>query len=195
MDPTTIAPGQAHAFRLAPGNLFRIIDVEGQQACELVAICADDAGEYLDCSATMEAVGRLFPTEKSKFYSNRYEPMFTLLEDKVACHDLLQPGTSSRSRQHFLGESGERNGSLEWTQAALAGVGMEGVFIPRPAHFFRRTDVDDEGNFAMMETPSNAGDYALLQCERDLVAVLAVPDDEISPTTGCNPTPIRVEFA
>ena len=193
MEEVVIQPGEARAFRLPQGTMLGIRDVEGQQSCELVAVVADDTSEFLDPSVTMEVVGRLFPTEKSKFYSNRYEPIFTLVEDAVAHHDLVQPSSSATSRALFLGEDGSRQGTREWIEGALA---EEGLTLPtlRPVHLFRRTDVDQEGNFSLMETPSKAGEGLVLHCERSLVVVVAVPDDEISPITGCNPTPIQVEI-
>lgn len=195
IEEVVIQPGEARAFRLPQGTMLGVRDVEGRQACELVAVCAEDPGEYLDPSVTMEIVGRLFPTEKSKFYTNRYEPIFTLVEDSVAHHDLMQPSSSAASRQLFLGEGGERKGTREWIEAALAAEGLGEIPTPRPVHLFRRTDVDQEGNFVLMETPSEAGQGLVLHAERAVVAVVAVPDDEISPITGCNPTPIQVEIS
>ncbi|NRA97041.1 MAG: hypothetical protein HRU14_12620 [Planctomycetes bacterium] len=46
-----------------------------------------------------------------------------------------------------------------------------------------------------METPSQAGEGVVLHCERAVVAVVAVPDDEISPITGCHPPPIQLEIS
>lgn len=190
-----LQPGEARALRLPKGTVVGVRDLEGRQACELVAFVADDLAEYLDCSVTMEIVGRLFPTEKSKFYTNRYEPLLTLVEDSVGTHDLLHPASSSDSRRLFLGEDGSRRGTREFLAEALEKAGVRPPHLPRPVHLFRRTVVDDEGNFAMMETPSTAGQGVVLSCERPVVLVFAVPDDEISPVCGCNPTPIRIEIA
>ncbi len=189
-----VKPGEAKALRLPKGTVLGIRDLEGHQSCEILAFVADDLSEYLDCSVTMEIIGRLFPTEKSKFYSNRYEPLLTLVEDTVGSHDLLQPATSADSRRLFLGEDGSRKGTREWSVAALTHLGLKPPHIPRPAHLFRSTVVDDEGNFAMMETPSKPGHGVVLSVERPIILVVAVSDDEISPITGCNPTPIRLEI-
>ncbi len=194
-EEVVIEPGSARAFRLPKGTMLGIRDLKGRQACELLAFVADDPAEYLDPSVTMEVVGRLFPTEKSKFYTNHYEPLLTLVEDTVGSHDLLHPSSSSESRRLFLGENGERQGTREWILKALQAGGFRVPYVPRPVHLFRRTVVDDEGNFAMMETPSSAGQGVVLHCERPVIVVVAVPDDEISPITGCDPTPIRVEIA
>ena len=195
VEEIVIQPGQARALRLPKGTTLGIRDVEGRQACELVAVCTEEPGEYLDPAVTMEIVGRLFPTEKSKFYSNRYEPVFTLVQDDVATHDLMQPSSSAISRALFLGESGEREGTREWIEGALADEGLGDLPALRPVHLFRRTDVDPDGNFVLMETPSGPGQGVILQCERPLVVVVAVSDDEISPITGCNPTPVKLEIS
>lgn len=195
IEEVVIQPGEARAFRLPQGTMLGVRDLKGRQACELVAMDAEDPDHFLDPSVTMEVVGRLFPTEKSKFYSNRYEPLFTLVEDAVAHHDLMQPSTSAASRSLFLGEDGSRKGTKEWIEAALEGEGLGGRPTLRPVHLFRRTDVDAEGSFVMMETPSQPGQGVVLHCERALIVVIAVSDDEISPVTGCNPTPIQVEIS
>lgn len=193
IDEHLLEPGGGRALRLPAGARVLVRDVEGRQACEMVALVAEDPTEHLDCSVTMEVVGRLFPTEKSKFYSNRYEPLLTLLEDRVGWHDLVHPASSRDSRRLFLGEEGGRAGTREVLERVLREAGLEGVLVPRPVHLFRRTDVDEDGNFVMMETPSGPGDGVTLQVERELVLAFAVPDDEISPVCGCDPTPIRVE--
>ncbi len=189
-----VAPGSAAALRLAKGTLLGIRDVEGRQACELFAFDAVDAAQHLDASVTMEVTGRLWPTEKSKFYSNNYEPFFTLIEDAVGRHDLLQPSSSRAARELYYGEDGKRVGCREWALEALTREGLKLVHLPRPVHLFRRTDVDAEGIFSAMETPSRQGAGVVLQCERDLIVVVANPDDEISLVTGCNPTPIQLEW-
>ena len=192
IDEYVLQPGEARVLRVPRGARLGIHDIEGSQAAELVAFVQDDLAEHLDCAVTMEVIGRLFPTEKSKFYTNRYEPLFTLLEDTVGRHDLVHPASSKMSRSLFLGESGEREGTLERFRDAFATEGVDVAVLPRPVHLFRWTDVDGDGNFVLMETPSEAGQGVKLQVERDALVGIAVPDDEISPVTGCNPTPIRV---
>jgi uncharacterized protein YcgI (DUF1989 family) len=189
-----VQPGTAFALRLAKGTLLGIRDLHGHQSCELYAVDAADGLHHLDPSVTMEVTGRLWPTEKSKFYSNRYEPLFTLVEDAVGRHDLMQPASSKAARQLFYGEDGRRSGCLEWASAAFAQAGLQLAVASRPVHLFRRTDVDAEGIFSAMETPSKPGSGVVLQCERDLVVAVANPDDEISLVTGCNPTPIQLEW-
>ncbi|MAG58218.1 MAG: hypothetical protein CMJ83_18180 [Planctomycetes bacterium] len=195
MEEVTIEPGTARAFRLPEGTMLGIRDRDGHQACELLAVISDDPSEHLDPSVTMEIVGRLFPTEKSKFYTNRYQPIFTLVEDAVGQHDLMQPSTSKDSRGLFLGEDGSRVGTREWIKEAFATEGLTDLPTLHPVHLFRYTTVDAEGNFAMMATPSEAGTGVVLHCERPVTVVIAVSDDEISPVTGCNPTPILVEIS
>ena len=192
IDETVLEPGQARVFRVPASARLALRDLEGHQAAEFLAFVADDLSEHLDCSVTMEIIGRVFPTPGSKFYSNRYEPLLTLIEDDVGTHDLFHPASSALSRSLFLGESGERGGTREAFEEALADAGVQVPHLPRPVHFFRRTDVDQEGSFVMMETPSAAGQGVRLEAGRDLIVVVAVPDDEISPITGCNPTPIAV---
>ncbi len=194
MSGNTVQPGTAVALRLPKGTLLGIRDLEGHQSCELWAFDATDASEYLDPSVTMEVTGRLWPTEKSKFYSGRYEPLLTLVEDTVNRHDLMQPSSSACARMLFYGEDGKRAGCTEWALAALASIGVALKTLPRPVHLFRRTDVDAEGVFSAMEAPSQIGQGVVLHCERDLIVVVANPDDEISLATGCNPSPIRLEY-
>lgn len=189
-----LKPGSALALRLPKGALLGVRDLEGHQSCEFWAFDAAKPDEHLDPAVTMEVTGRLWPTEKSKFYSWRYEPLLTLVEDTVNRHDLMQPSSSAIGRALFYGEDGSRPGCQEWALAALASAGVQRVRMPAPVHLFRRTEVDAEGVFSAMETPSLAGQGVVLQCERELIVVFANSDDEIALTTGCNPTPIRIEY-
>src|ERR1700760_4094580 len=88
-DLTIIPPRTGTAFTLKKGDLLRIVDIKGEQVSDLLCYNQDDIKEYLSSGRTLDYAETLFLTKGHKFYSNRSNVMFTIVEDEVGRHDFL----------------------------------------------------------------------------------------------------------
>ncbi len=78
-----IDPQSGTAFTIKQGQIIRIIDVEGEQVSDLFCFAKDGVEEHLSSGHTTDYNGKLFLSKGDTLYSNRSNPMFTIVADQV----------------------------------------------------------------------------------------------------------------
>ena len=69
--------------------MIRIIDIAGEQVSDLYCFAEGKLEEHLSSGHTTDYNGKLFLTEGDTLYSNRSNPMFTIVADQVGKHIML----------------------------------------------------------------------------------------------------------
>ena len=83
-----VAAGRGAGLRLKRGEQLRVIDIEGGQTGDLVAFSAD--GKHrLSSGRTFDYGGKIYVSTGDALWSDRSEPMLTIVADDVGKHDLL----------------------------------------------------------------------------------------------------------
>ena len=83
-----VAAGGGAGLRLKRGEQLRVIDIEGGQTGDLVAFSAD--GKHrLSSGRTFDYGGKIYVSTGDVLWSDRSEPMLTIVADDVGKHDLL----------------------------------------------------------------------------------------------------------
>jgi uncharacterized protein len=103
MSEKLIVPaGGGAGLRLEHGECLRVIDIEGGQTGDLVAFSAD--GTQRLCSGrTFDYGGKIYVSTGDVLWSNRSNPMLTIVADDVGKHDLLySPCSLEMYRLSFL---------------------------------------------------------------------------------------------
>jgi uncharacterized protein YcgI (DUF1989 family) len=90
-----LKPQTGIAFELEKDRILRVMDPEGEQVSDVVAFTSPgpgraDASEWLSSGRTIDYNNTIYQTTAHILYSNRSNPMFTILEDKVGRHDFLR---------------------------------------------------------------------------------------------------------
>ena len=115
MDQVTryrLEPQTGIGFGLEKGQTLRIIDPEGEQVSDVVAFACvgpgrADASEWLSSGRTIDYNNTIYQTTGHVLYSNRSNPMFTIVEDKVGRHDfLLTPCSPETFEMLYEGHEG-----------------------------------------------------------------------------------------
>ena len=76
-------------FFLQRGQILRVIAPRGEQVADLVAFASKDSAEWLSSGRSIDYNNTIYLTTNHVLYSNRSNPMFSILEDKVGKHDFL----------------------------------------------------------------------------------------------------------
>ena len=180
-----VPAGRAMAFHVKRGDSFRVMDIEGGQVADLIAFNEKDLSEKLDQSRTRINNWKYRISVGDLVYSNKNNPMLTILEDKVGIHDLTFPGCSSFAYEKIL-KVGKRNGCIENLAEALMreGINLEPFEIPPPFSLFMDVEYDTKSNVPVIKpAASHSGDYVDMRSEMDcLIAVSSCADD----VTDCN---------
>lgn len=83
-----VPAGGGAGVRLARGEHLRLIDIEGGQTGDLMAFSADGR-ERLSNGRTFDYDGKIHLTTGDVLWSDRSNPMLTLVADDVGRHDFL----------------------------------------------------------------------------------------------------------
>ena len=187
-----IVPARAPwSARLEPGEILRLIDLEGSQAIDFLCYNADDPAERYHAPNTIKVPRNIYIGLGSVLRSNLARPMMTVISDSCGGHDTIFGCCSfevDRVRYgRANGESCQRNFERE---LARHGIGPEHV-VPN-VNFFMSVPVAPNGMAEITASRSQPGDYVDLRAEMPVLAVLSNCPQELNPASGANgPTPIR----
>ena len=198
-DEFTVARGTAQAYELQPGEIVQIIDVEGQQCSDFMALRGDalDAGieRAIDSTATRSMVRATYPGPGllDKFYDSDLRPMMQVVQDTCGRHDAFGMACNARGYAE-RGFPGHLNCSDNISNALDPyGVGYRPAW---PAiNFFWNTWVDHPSTSLLTEeSHSRPGDYVAIRAMDRLVCVTTACPDDLDPINGWNPTDVHVRI-
>ena len=185
---------EGRGVRVAAGQSFRVIDVDGGQVADTFAFRADDVSEYHSAEHTRASVSRLFPRPGEPFVTNHRRPILTLVDDtSPGIHDMLCAACDPE-RYTGLGVSGWHASCRENLEHAMAALGVPTVEVPQPINLFMNIPVRAEGELGWEPAPSRAGDAVTLRAEMDCFVVVSACPQDIVPINNGNPTPIAIEL-
>lgn len=185
---------EGRGVRVAAGQRFRVIDVEGGQVADTFAFRADDVSEYHSAEHTRAVVSRLFPRVGEHFVTNHRRPILTLVEDRSpGIHDMLCAACDPE-RYTGLGVEGWHASCQENLRRAMGELGVPDVEVPQPINLFMNIPVREGGELGWEPAPTAAGDSVMLRAEMDCYVVVSACPQDIVPINGLNPTPIAIEL-
>jgi uncharacterized protein YcgI (DUF1989 family) len=187
-----IPAGSGIGLRLLRGERLRVIDPEGGQSGDLIAFSADGI-HRLSSGRTFDYGGKLYVSTGDVLWSDRSEPMLTIVTDQVGRHDLLYaPCTIEMYRKQY-GVTGYHANCHDNLCSALQGLGIQAEPLPSTFNFFVSADIAADGRLSFSPPPSRAGDSVILRAEMDLAIALTA-----CPASTCNgggqPKPLAFEI-
>ncbi len=190
----TIPPSSGQAFYLPAGNSARIIDPEGSQVSDFVAISSSDKREKFDQARTRINNWSTRMTKGSKLYSNRNNELLEVTEDSVGTHDTFFPCCNSYVYENIF-HVPPRNGCFENLANALAKFDLTPDELPNPFNIFMHTSFDERsGELSIHTAPSKPGDSIKMLALRDLIIAATACADDLSECNAKKCKPIIVEI-
>ncbi|MEC9109198.1 MAG: urea carboxylase-associated family protein [Pseudomonadota bacterium] len=167
---TRIPPRSGTAFELAKGASLTVIDPEGSQVSDLLAYNAQDVREVICNGRTFDYEETLHLSTGNRLWSNRSNPMLSIVEDTVRRHDFLLTPCSTATFEHFYPEKPVHRGCFGNLAEALEPYGIGPDDIPTAFNVFMNVPVDGESGLIAVKPPvSKAGDRIVLRAEMDLI--------------------------
>ncbi len=165
-----IPPRSGTAFELKEGETLKVIDPEGGQVADLLAISREDKREIISSGRTLDYAETIYLTKGHNLYSNRSNVMLGIVEDTVGRHDfLLTPCSEATFRMCYENEPPHPgcHGNL---YKALDRFDIEEDAIPVAFNCFMNVPVDGQsGKFKVSPPLSKAGDYISFVAQMDLI--------------------------
>jgi len=167
---TRIPPRSGTAFELAKGASLTVIDPEGSQVSDLLAYNAQDVREVISNGRTFDYEETLHLSTGNRLWSNRSNPMLSIVEDTVRRHDFLLTPCSTATFEHFYPDKAVHRGCFGNLAEALEPYGIGPDDIPTAFNVFMNVPVDGESGLIAVKPPvSKAGDRIVLRAEMDLI--------------------------
>ncbi|MEL6421691.1 MAG: DUF1989 domain-containing protein [Pseudomonadota bacterium] len=198
VDEWRIERGTAHAYEVARGQFIQILDVEGQQCSDFMAMRADalehGIERYIDStvSRTMARAAYPQPGLLDKLFDADMRPLLALRQDTVGRHDTFALACTALGYEE-RGFPGHVNCSDNISDAyAPFGIARRPAW---PAiNLFFNSWIDHNAQIATDEAWSQPGDHVVFEALSDLVCVSTACPDDVDPINGWNPTDIHVRI-
>lgn len=198
-DEFRIDRSTATAYEVRKGELIQIIDVDGQQCSDFMAMrsTALERGEerYIDSTVTRSLVGGAYPGPGlfDKFFDQDMKPLLSVVQDTVGRHDTFALACSARAYEE-RGFPGHINCSDNISNAFDPyGIARRPAW-PAINFFFNSWILPTDNRLGVDEAWSRPGDYVALRALDDLVCVSTACPDDVDPINGWNPTDIHVRI-
>jgi len=201
LDPARAVLNQRHPagepilFPVQQGQTLRIVDLEGNQAADVIFYSQADVAEHYSATDTMLAQGGIYLTTGSVLMSNEGRPMLTIVADTCGRHDTLGGACAAESntvryalQKKFMHSC--RDNYLLALQHADIGLGKADL-VPN-VNFFMNVPVTAEGDLKFDDGVSGPGKYVELRAEMDVWVLISNCPQLNNPCNAYNPTPIQL---
>lgn len=189
-----IAPRSGTAFRIAHGQILKVIDPQGEQVSDLLAYNAHDTREAISNGRTFDYEQTICLSTGNRLWSNRSNPMFEIIEDKVGRHDFLLTPCSEATFRRFHADKPVHRGCFGNLAEALARYGIAPSDIPCAFNIFMNVPVDGRsGRLRIVPPISKPGDFIRLRAQMDLIIGLTACPAYSSSGGSCKPIHYAVE--
>jgi uncharacterized protein YcgI (DUF1989 family) len=179
-------------LRLKRGEQLRVIDPEGGQTGDLVAF-SEDGRQRLSNGRTFDYGGKIYVSTGDALWSDRSNPMLTIVADQVGRHDFLYSACSLEMYRIQYGVTGYHANCTDNLCSALRELGIEPDPLPTPFNLFMNVEIVGGGQLVFAPPKSRAGDSVILRAEMDLA--IAVSSCPASTCNGGAPTkPLAFEI-
>jgi hypothetical protein len=189
-----IPPQQGKAFRVTQGQFVKIIDIEGKQVADFMAINSQDYTEIFSSGVTMDCNGSIYLRIGDYLFSNKYNKLLEITEDKVGRHDLIHPTCSRRMYETQYKIYNIHPSCHENIQRGFEKYDILYDTLQTPLNIFMNTAVDSEGAIKINSPVSKPGDYIVLKACCDLVISVAACSVQESACNDFLCKPIGVEI-
>ena len=187
-----LAPQTGAALLLECGQVLRITDPEGEQVSDVIAFAKQDQHEWLSSGRSIDYANTIYLTTGHVLYSNRSNPMLTILEDKVRRHDFLLTPCSAETFKIIYHHQGHHPSCFENLARSLALYGVEPDRIPTTFNVFMNVVVAPNGELTIAAPRSKPGDYIELRAEMDLIIGITACSAELSNNNRFKPIDVAV---
>ena len=178
-------------FTATSGQYVTIVDLEGAQAGDFVAINENNLKEGISSVRTRRHLRSLFFGIGDTLLSNYDNPMLKVVLDTIGVHDSTVPACDPTRYSVDFGVPGHRNCLENLHDGLLAHQEIDILDVPEPFNLFQNSPVAADGHTGVVNPPSKAGDRIVFQVLMDLVCALSPCPQDIIPGNGLCPTEMK----
>ena len=179
------------------GQVFRILDLEGNQAVDTLFYSASNPEERYSAVDTIARQRQLYLTTGSVLYSSEGNAMLTIVADTCGRHDTLGGACSAESNttRYDLAKRPMhscRDSFMHALNHCGCAANMSKRDITANINFFMNVPVTADGALSFSDGISGAGKYVEMRAEMDVIVLISNCPQLNNPCNAYNPTPVRL---
>lgn len=195
IDNYIVPAGEGWTQILEPGQVLRIVDVEGNQAADTLFYDADHPTDHYSAINTIQRQGNVYLTTGSVLVSESGKELVEIVADTCGRHDTLGGACSAQSNTvRYSHDTLPMHNCRDTFMLQLSKYGSQ--FNKRDlapnVNFFMNVPVTPEGGLTFGDGVSAPGYYVEMKAiSRTLVLISNCPQLN-NPCNAYNPTPIQL---
>ena len=190
-----ILAGDGWMHEIKAGQVFRIVDLEGNQAVDALFYSTSDPSERYSAVDTIRAQGNIYLTTGTKLLSTEGRTMLEIVADTCGRHDTLGGACAAESNMVRYALEKRYMHSCRDTflkQFADYGSGYTKRDLTSNINFFMNVPVTPEGRLTFEDGISESGKYVEMRASMDVICLISNCPQLNNPCNAYNPTPVRV---
>ena len=177
------------------GQVFRILDLEGNQAVDTLFYNAADPEERYSAQDTIREQGNIYLTIGTPLRSNLGNVMLTITADTCGRHDTLGGACSAESNTvRYALDKRHMHACRDSFLLALAkwDQGMTKRDLSSNINFFMNVPVTPAGGLTFEDGISAPLKYVEMRAEMDVIVLVSNCPQLNNPCNAYNPTPVEM---
>ncbi|MBW5444653.1 DUF1989 domain-containing protein [Cohnella sp. CFH 77786] len=191
----TVPAGDGWMYDLLPGQVLRIVDVEGNQAADTLFYDADHPEDHYSAMATIAGQRNIYLTTGSVLRAESGKALLEIVADTCGRHDTLGGSCSAQSNTvRYAHEKLHMHNCRDTFMLQLAK--RDGGFTKRDlapnVNFFMNVPVTPDGGLTFADGVSGPGCYVEMRSLCRTIVLISNCPQLNNPCNAYNPTPIRL---
>jgi len=191
----TLESGLGWTHVLSPGQIFRIVDLEGNQAVDTLFYNAEDESERYSAVDTVREQGNLYLSVGTQLLSTEGRVLCTIVAYTCGRHDTLGGACAAESNQ--VRYAIEKRYMHSCRDTFLLTIANETRHLSKRdlaanVNFFMNVPVTPEGKLTFEDGLSAPGRYVEMRAEMPVRVLISNCPQLNNPCNGYDPTPIRL---
>ncbi len=192
----TVLAGDYFIKIIKRGQVFRITDLEGNQAADTLFYNADNPSERYSSMDTIREQGNIYLTAGTQLMSNEQNTLLEIVADTCGRHDTIAGAcaTESNTVRYALDKKCMHACRDSWMLAVAENeiFGMSKRDITHNINFFMNVPVTKDGGLTFEDGISAPGKYVELKACMDVIVLISNCPQLNNPCNAYNPSPIQV---
>ncbi len=187
--------GESWLHVVKRGQVFRILDLEGNQAVDTLFYNACDPQERYSAVDTLREQGNLYLSAGTPLMSTEGRVLMTIVADTCGRHDTLGGACASESNSVRYGIDKKYMHSCRDSFLHALGhchCGMDKRDLTANVNFFMNVPVTPQGELTFADGISAPGKYVEMRAEMDVTVLISNCPQLNNPCNAYNPTPVQL---
>ena len=195
---TVINSGDYFFQTMKEEETLRIVDLEGNQAADVLFFNAEDPSERYSMSDTLREQAAIYLTAGTMLKTNLNRDLLEIVADTCGRHDTL--GGACATESNTVRYDLEKRGMHACRDSWMLAIGEREEFglskedIGHNINFFMNVPVTPDGGLQFADGISAPGKYVELKAKMDTLILISNCPQLNNPCNAYNPTPIEVVF-